>query len=39
MLKRGGSGRLQVLTSGNNSQFEQIVRLMNIREPIKKVEP
>jgi len=39
MLKRGGSGRLQVLTSGSNGQFEQIVRLMNIREPIKKVKP
>jgi hypothetical protein len=39
MLKKSGSSTLQVLNSGANHQFEQTVRLMGIREPIKRVNP
>jgi glutamate racemase len=39
MLRRSGIGRLQVIASGGKDQFEQTIRLMGIREPIKRVNP
>jgi glutamate racemase len=39
MLRRSGIGRLQVIASGGKDHFEQTVRLMGIREPIKRVNP
>jgi len=30
---------LQVIASGDKDQLEQTIRLMGIREPIKKVNP
>ena len=37
MLKRSGIGRLQVIASGGKDHFEQTIRLMGIKEPIKRV--
>jgi glutamate racemase len=39
MRRRSGIGRLQVIASGGRDQFEQTIRLMGIREPIKRVNP
>ncbi len=39
MLRRSGKGRLQIIATGVNSQFEQTVRLMGIRDPVKGVNP
>jgi len=39
MFRRSGIGRLQVIASGGKDQFEQTIRLMGIREPIKRVNP
>lgn len=39
MFRRSGRGRLQIITSARNAQFEQTVRLMGIREPVKGVHP
>ena len=39
MLRKSGIGRLQVIASGGKDQFEQTIRLMGIREPIKRVNP
>lgn len=39
MLRRSGRGRLEIITSARNAQFEKTVRLMGIREPIKGVNP
>jgi glutamate racemase len=38
-FRRSGRGRLKIIASGGNAQFEQTVRLMGIREPIKVVNP
>lgn len=39
MWRRSGIGRLQVIASGDKDQLEQTIRLMGIREPIKRVNP
>jgi len=39
MFRRSGRGRLQIIASRGSAQFEQTVRLMGIREPIKAVNP
>jgi hypothetical protein len=37
MLKKTGSGRLQVLVSNGKKQFEQSIRVMGVKEPIEEV--
>lgn len=39
MLKKSGIGRMQIIASGGKDNFEQIIRLTGIREPIKRVNP
>jgi glutamate racemase len=39
MLRRGGTGRLQIIASGGKDHFEQTLRLMGITEPVKRVNP
>lgn len=39
MLRRSGIGRLQITASGGKDHFEQTIRLMGFREPIKRVNP
>jgi glutamate racemase len=37
MLKKTGSSRLQILVSDGRRHFEQIIRVMGIREPVEEV--
>ncbi|MFL6323744.1 MAG: glutamate racemase [Nitrososphaeraceae archaeon] len=36
-LRKSGVGRLEVFVSGGKRQFEQIIRIMGIREPVQEI--
>ncbi len=37
MTKRSGTGRLQIMVSDKKKEFENIIRMMGIREPVEQV--